>query len=132
MGSRSNPYVLAWIGASTLVIGLLAWMVRFEPAAVPVIVVLGCVLAGGVVAGAYCWRRSHRVVGLLGMLVPAFVPVAHLLSILVVLRVDEDEEPGWAPTFVGDALGLAAAVCASTVVVILAPVLVRTGNADGG
>jgi hypothetical protein len=103
-------------------------MVQFEAATMPLVVVVGCVLAGGVVAGAYCWRQSHHLLGLAGMVAPALLPIAHFLTALIVARVDDDADLGWAPTYVGDIVGLAIALVVSTVVVVLAVLFARTSH----
>lgn len=130
MTPRPSGFAVAWVGASALVVGMLASVVELERAIVPVIVILGGLLAGGFVAGIYCWRRSHRIVGLLGLLAPALLPISHFLSILVVVRSDEDEDV-WAPTFVGDMLGLAAAVILCIVAIFGALVLARAAHRAG-
>jgi hypothetical protein len=113
MGWTRLGVVVAWVALTALLAGVL-WgaLGGFESSADIWVVLLAAVVAGGFVAGAVCWARGHRIVGLVGLLSPAAPVVGHVLA----LRYGPDES--WAPTIVGDLLGLAAALLGSLVAVV--------------
>ena len=103
----------AWVALTVLLVGVL-WGAfgGFESAAVMWVIVLTAVVAAGFVGGAICWTRGHRIVGLVGLCSPAAPVVGHLLA----MRYGSEES--WAPTMVGDLVGIAVALLGSLVAVI--------------
>ncbi|MGF1597933.1 MAG: hypothetical protein ACFCVK_13535 [Acidimicrobiales bacterium] len=103
----------AWVALAALLAGVL-WgaLGGFESSAVIWVVLLAGVVAAGFVAGAVCWARGHKIVGLIGLASPAAPVVGHVLA----LRYGPDE--AWAPTIVGDLLGLAAALVGSLLALV--------------
>ena len=74
-----------------------------------VVAVLSGLVAGGVVAGAVCWKRRRHLVGLTGLLAPVLPLVGHYLALAL------GPTDVWAPTMAGDLIAIAAAIAASVV-----------------
>ena len=113
--TQPSPFraAIAWIALTALLAGVL-WgaLGGFDSDAVVWVVLLASIVAAGFIAGAVCWARRHRIIGLIGLLSPAAPVVGHALALLF------GPNESWAPTMVGDLLGLAAALIGSAVAVV--------------
>ncbi len=109
-----------WL-ALTALLATVLWMALggFETDALAWIVLLAATVSAGFVAGVVCWTRGHRIIGIVGLVAPAAPIVGHVLALLY------GPEESWAPTIVGDLLGLAAALVFSFVAVVAALVTGR-------
>lgn len=123
--ARLLRILVSWlilVAALVAVIGLEAR--DWDRAAYPWIVLFVAIVSAGVVAGTICWVRGRRLVGVVGLAAPFLPVVGHYLPILRV-------EDSWAPTMVGDLIGVAAALIGSLVAVVGA-LTSRSGSTSGG
>ena len=116
-GTRSAQLtlVMAWMSLTALLAGVL-WSTAggFETTTFVGIVLLAAVVAAGFMSGAVCWTRGHHILGLIGLISPMAPVVGHLIA----LRCGPEES--WAPTMVGDLLGMLVAILGSAVALLAA------------